>query len=156
MTIANDNLRLVLISLNELKQVAILAAANQFGPQLLSMGVVKGKEKLETFLEMAGIDRYIVSYGEPFATTFRSAAFDHSPKQIANDLDKGFQLAAELRLKMLRGEKLTDAEDSQLRLWPRNWSVCSSSVRTDEGIERIREWFKANKVGQHPSHPQSD
>lgn len=156
MTLSNDNLRLVLISLNELKQVAILAATKQFGPQLLSMGIVKGREKLEAFLEMAGIDRYIVSYGEPFATTFKSAAFDHSPKQIANDLDKGFQLAAEIRLKMCRGEKLTDAEDSQLRLWPKSWSVCSSSVGTDEGIERIREWFKANKVGQRPPHPQSD
>lgn len=51
MTVPNDNLRLVLISLNELKQVAVLAAANQFGAQLLSMGVVKGKQQLETFLE---------------------------------------------------------------------------------------------------------
>lgn len=146
MTIPNDNLRLVLISLNELKQVAILAAANQFGPQLFSMGIVNGKEQLETFLEMGGIDRYIVSYGEPFATTFKSTAFEHSPKQIANDLEKGFQTGSELRAKMHKGETLTDEQQSQLRYLPKSWSVYSSSVTTDEGIERIRSWFKANKV----------
>jgi hypothetical protein len=88
MTIPNDNLRLFLISLNELKQVAILAAANEFAPQLSSIGIVKGKLQLEAFLAMAGIDRYIVSYGEPFATTFKSTIFEHSPKQIV-DARKG-------------------------------------------------------------------
>lgn len=146
MTIPNDNLRLVLISLDELKQVVILAAANQFGPQLFSMGIVKGKEQLETFLGMAGIDRYIVSYGEPFATTFKSTAFEHSPKQIANDLEKAFQTGCELRAKMHNEETLTDEQQSQLRYLPKSWSVYSSSVRTDEGIERIRSWFKANRA----------
>ena len=146
MIIPNDNLRLVLISLNELKQVAILAATNQFGPQLFSMGIVNGKEQLETLLEMAGIDHYIVSYGEPFATTFKSTAFEHSPKQIANDLEKGFHTGGELRAKMHNGETLTDEQQSQLRYLPKSWSVCSSSVETDEGIERIRSWFKAIKV----------
>jgi hypothetical protein len=146
MTTPNDNLRLVLISLNELKQVAVLAIANQSGPELFSMGVVKGKEQLETFLEMAGIDHYITSYGQPFENTFHSAAFGYRPKQIVNDLEKGFQAAAELRVKQRGGEKLTDAEDSQLRLLPRSWSVFSSSVKSQEGIERIRTWFEANKA----------
>jgi hypothetical protein len=146
MTIPNDNLRLVLIALNELKQVAILAAENEFGPQLFSMGIVKGKQQLETFLEMAGIDRYIVSYGEPFATTFKSTAFEHSAKQIVSDLEKGFQARAELQAKMHNGETLTDDQQSQLRYLPKSWSVYSSSIGTDEGIERIRSWFKANKV----------
>lgn len=146
MTIPDDNLRLVLIALNELKQVAILAASNQFGPELHSMGIVKGKQQLQSFLEMAGIDHYIISYGEPFATTFKSTAFEHNPKQIVSDLEKGFQTAAELRFRARKGEKLTDAEDSQFRLLPKSWTVCSSSVRTDEGMERIRSWFKATKV----------
>ena len=146
MTIPNDNLRLVLISLNELKQVAVLAAANQSGPQLFSMGVVKGKEQLETLLELAGIDHYIISYGQPFENTFQSAAFEHRPKQIVNELEKGFQAAADLRARKRGGEKLNEAEDSQLRFIPRSWSVFSSSVRTDEGMERIRRWFEANKV----------
>jgi hypothetical protein len=146
MTIPNDNLRLFLVSLNELKQVAILAAANDFGPQLSSMGIVKGKQQLESFLVMAGIDHYTVSYGEPFATTFKSTAFVHSPKQIVRDLERGFQQADELRLKLRKGETLTDEEQSHLRFLPKSWSVCSSSVTTNEGIERIRSWFKANKV----------
>ncbi len=146
MTIPNDYLRLFLISLNDLKQVAILAAANDFGPHLSSMGIVKGKQQLESFLAMAGIDRYIVSYGEPFATTFKSTIFEHSPKQIVADLEKGFQQAHELRLKLRNGETLTDEEQSHLRFLPKSWSVCSGSVATTEGIERIRSWFKANKV----------
>ncbi|MGB2591421.1 MAG: hypothetical protein WAJ96_12290, partial [Candidatus Acidiferrum sp.] len=99
-----------------------------------------------TFLEMAGIDHYVISYAEPFVSTFKSTAFEHRPKQIVNDLEKGFQTAAELRLKMRRGEELTEAEGSQLRLLPKSWSVYSSSVKTDEGIERIRSWFKAKKA----------
>jgi hypothetical protein len=146
MTIPNDNLRLFLISLNELKQVAILAAANEFAPQLSSIGIVKGKQQLEAFLVMAGIDRYIVSYGEPFATTFKSTIFEHSPKQIVDDLEKGFQQADELRLKLRKGESLTNEEQSHLRFLPKSWSVCSSSVSTTEGIDRIRSWFKTNKV----------
>jgi hypothetical protein len=46
MTIPNDSLRLVLISLNELKQVAILAAANEFGPRLFSMELSKENSSL--------------------------------------------------------------------------------------------------------------
>jgi hypothetical protein len=110
------------------------------------MGIVRGKEQLESFLEMAGIDRYIISYGEPFVHTFRSTAFEHSPKQIANDLEKGFQTADELRIRILRGETLSEAEHSHLSGLPKSWTVCSSSVTTDEGVERIRSWFKANKA----------
>ena len=89
---------------------------------------------------------YIVSYGEPFATTFKSTAFEHSPKQIVGALESGFQQAHELRLKLRKGETLTDEERSHLRFLPKSWSVYSSSVKTDEGRERIRDWFKANKV----------
>jgi hypothetical protein len=146
MTIPIDSLRLFLISLDELKQVAILAAVSDFGPQLSSMGIVKGKQQLESFLVTAGIDHYIVSYGEPFATTFKSAAFEHSPKQIVGALESGFRKAHELRLKLRKGETLTAEEQSHLRFLPKSWSVCSSSVKTNEGRDRVRSWFKANKV----------
>jgi hypothetical protein len=146
MTIPKDTLRLFLISLNELKQVAILASASDFGPQLSSMGIVKGKQQLESLLVMAGIDHYIVSYGEPFATTFKSTAFEHSPKQIVGELERSFQQAAELRLKLRKGETLTNDEQSLLRFLPKSWSIYSSSLTTNEGRERIRSWFKANKV----------
>jgi hypothetical protein len=145
MTIPTDSLRLFLISLNELKQVAILAAASDLGSQLSSMGIVKGKQQLESFLSMAGIDHYIVSYGEPFATTFKSTAFEHSPKQIVDSLESGFQQADKLRLKLRKGEALTDEEQSHLRFLPKSWSVYSSSVTTNDGKDRIRSWLKANK-----------
>ena len=144
MTTGNDSLRLVLISLNELKQVAVLAA-NGFALQLHSMGVVKGKKQLETFLEMAGVDHYVVSYAEPFANTFKATPFDHNAKQIVAALEKAFRSADELRQRVEKGEKLSDEEQSQLRFLPRSWTVWSSSVKTDEGMERVKAWFKEKK-----------
>jgi hypothetical protein len=146
MTILSHGLRLFLVSLDELKQVAILAAATDFGPELSSMGIVKGKQQLESFLVMAGIDHYIVSYGEPFATTFKSAGFEHSAKQIVADIERGFQQADKLRVRLRKGESLSSEEQTYLRFLPKSWSVYSSSVTTQQGVERIRSWFKANKV----------
>ena len=60
MTIPNDNPRISLTFLDELKQVEVFAAINRFGPQLRIMGVVKGKEQFEDFLDKAGIDHYII------------------------------------------------------------------------------------------------
>jgi hypothetical protein len=110
------------------------------------MEMVKGKHQLESLLVMAGIDHWIVSYGEPFATTFKSTAFELSPKQIVGELENGFQKAAELRPNLRKGETLTGEEQSHLRFLPKSWSVYSSSVTTNEGRERIQSWFKANKA----------
>src|ERR1019366_857985 len=132
MTIPNDNLRISLTFLDELKQVEVFAAINRFGPQLRIMGVVKGKKQLEDFLDKAGIDHYIICSGEPLTNTFRATAFEHSPKQIADDLEKNFQMADELELKLLNGDTLTDAEQSFAV--PMSLTVCSSSVRTREGL----------------------
>jgi len=140
MTSVGDSLRLALISLNELKQVAVCAAAER----LVRMGVVKGKEQLEAFLEMAGVDHYIVSYGEAFVTTFRSAAFEHNPKQIIAGMERGFQKAAELRLRVEEGKELTEEEQAQLRFMPGSWVVWSSTVPSDEGNKHVRSWFKSN------------
>jgi hypothetical protein len=140
-----DSLRLVLVALNELKQVAVLAAADRFGLQLFSLGVVKGKDHLEALLEAAGVDHYAVAYNQPFANTFRASVFEHSAKQVVAELEQGFRAADELRLQWDKGEALKDEEQSQLRLLPRTWMLWSSSVASDEGIERVRSWFKANK-----------
>ena len=144
MAIPNDNLRIILIFLDELNQVEVLAAINRFGPQLRIMGVVKGKEQLEDFLDKAGIDHYIICSGEPLTNTFRATAFEHSPKQIADDLEKNFQMADELQLKILNGDRLTDAEQSFTV--PMSLTICSSSVRTSEGLERVRAWFNTKRV----------
>ena len=82
--------------------------------------------------------------GEPLTNTFRGTAFEHSPKQIADDLEKNFQMADELQLKILNGDTLTDAEQSFTV--PMSLTVCSSSVRTGEGLERVRAWFNAKRV----------
>jgi hypothetical protein len=142
----DDSFRLVLISLNELKQVAVLAAAKGFVPLLHSMGVVKGKEQLAAFLEMAEVDHYVVCYGEPFVTTFRSAPFAHDAQQIVAGLEKGFREAAEVRRKIEKGETVTEEERAQLRLGPRAWMLWSSSLKSEEGMERVRAWFSENRT----------
>jgi hypothetical protein len=141
-----DSLRLVLIALNELKQVAVLAAAEGFGMQLHSMGVVKGKEQLAAFLEMAEVDHYVVCYGEPFVTTFRSAPFGHDAQQIIAGLEKGFREAEELRGKIEKDETVSEEERAQLRFAPRVWMLWSSSLKSEEGMERVRAWFSENKA----------
>ena len=52
MTILNNNLRLVHISLNKLKQVVILAAANQFGPNDFIWKLSQENNNSSLFLEM--------------------------------------------------------------------------------------------------------
>jgi hypothetical protein len=138
-------LRLVLISLNELKQVAVLASAEEFGPELHSMGVIKGKEQLQEFLKMAVVDHYVVTYGEPFATTFRSAPFAHSGEQIVGALEKGVREAGELRARVKNGEALSEEEQARLRFVPRSWMVWSSTVSSEEGTARVRAWFEEKK-----------
>jgi len=142
-----DGLRLALIALNELKQVAVLASAEECAPQLFSMGVVKGKEQLKELLEKAGVDHYVVTYGEPFVTTFRAAPFGHSPEQIVEELEKGFVDASELRARKKNGEALNDEEQTRLRFLARSWLVWSSTVSSQEGIARVRAWFEEKKPG---------
>ena len=145
MIIPNENLRITLIFLDELKQVDVRAATNHFGLQLQlrHMGILKGKEQLEDFLDKAGIDHYMIFSGNPLDYTFKATAFERSPKQIADALEKNFQTADELQLKIL-SEPLTVTEQSFTV--PMSLDVCSSSVRTDAGLERVRAWFNTEKV----------
>jgi len=142
----DDSLRLVLIALNELKQVAVLAAAEEFAPELRSLGVVKGREQLETFLETAAVDHYVVTYGQPFASTFRPAPIRHSWQQIIEDLEKGFREAGELRAKLSKRETLSEDELERLRFAPRSWMVWSSTLSSADGMARVRAWFAEKKV----------
>jgi hypothetical protein len=151
MELPEDSLRLVLIALNELKQIAVLGSAERFGPELRSMGVVKGKEELEAFLNMAGVDHYVVTYGEPFVTTFRSAPFAQAPQQIVAALEKGFREADELRSRLRSGQTVSDEERSRVRFVPRSWLVWSSTVSSEEGMERVRSWFAEKKAGSADS-----
>lgn len=142
MIIPHGNLFLVLKpdELHPREQVVVYAE-NGFDPPLRFLGVVKGKDQLEDLLDKAGIDHRVNRSGDD---NFRRA-FECSPKQIADDLEKDFQMEDEIVRKILmiseRGP-LTDAEQSFKP--PKSLSVCSSSVRTYEGVERILAWFSRN------------
>jgi hypothetical protein len=145
MPIPNDSLRIHLIFLDELKQVEVLAATNPFdSPPLRMMGVVEGQGQVEDMLDRAGVDCYIICSGEPLTPTFKAAAFERSPKLIVEDLNKGFERAEELQRKIIGGGELTDQERSFRA--PISLTVCASCVKTDQGLERVRAWFKANRT----------
>jgi hypothetical protein len=146
-----DSLRLVLISLNELEQVAVVAPGESFTPRLFSLGVVKGKTHLKELLETAQVDHYVVTYGEPFATTFRSSPFAHSADEIVDSLEKSFQEIGGLLTKLRAAQGLSDQEQAQLRFAPRAWMVWSSSLETKDGLERARSWFRANQASSNSS-----
>jgi hypothetical protein len=142
MTIPKDNLRLFLTFLDELKQVKILAAAapDHFGSQLYTMGAVEGKAQLLALLETAEIDNYIIVSGDPFTSRNSSVtAYELSPERIVNSLEEMFQRADELDMKILEGEKLTEEERSFRP--PTSLHVCSSTLKTDDGLKRIKAWF---------------
>lgn len=140
-TIPNDSLRLFLTFLDELKQVNVLAATNSVGNQLAVVGAVKGKKELQDLLETAGIDHYIICSGELSMAIY--VAYEKTPQQIVNGLEKEFNRAHELQLKILKGGKLTDEEKS-FAVRPL-LHVCASSVKTDDGLKRIESWSNKKK-----------
>ena len=140
MTIQTGNLRLHLTFFDELMHVQIIGAVNHMGASFRKMGFVAGKEPLLELLEKAGIDHYIICSGDIFMGDFKAVAFEQSPKAIVETLQKGFRRANELESKILDGGELTDEERSfavPTTLW-----VCSSSVKTDEGLKRVSDWFR--------------
>jgi hypothetical protein len=143
MTILNDNLRIILTFIDELKQVQVHAATTHSGLQLRNMGVVNGRGQLEDFLDKAGIDHYMIFSENPPDYTFKATAFERSPKQIA-DNEKNFRMADEIQLKRLNGDTLTDAEQSLIV--PMSLTVSSASVRADEGQDRVQAWFNTKNV----------
>ncbi len=140
-TIASDSLRVFLTFLDELRQVNVLAATNKIGSQLSVMGAVQGKEQLRDLLDAAGVDHYIICSGELSTAIF--TAYEKSPELIVDGLEKEFKKAHELQLKILNGGTLTEEERSfAVRPY---LHVCSSSVKTDEGLKRIHSWFKGRR-----------
>jgi hypothetical protein len=53
----------------------------------------------------------------------QALAFERSPKLIVDDLERTFQMAEA----------------------PKSLAVCSSSVKTDDGLKHIQIWFNAKK-----------
>jgi len=123
MAIPNDNLRLFLEFINGLNQVKVLAATNVDG-QLAIMGAVEGGEQLRQLLEAADIDHYIVSSGDVFLGTFKATAYGKTPKAMVERLEKAVR----------------DAENL-----PDFLTVCSSTLKTREGLKLIQDWLKAKK-----------
>lgn len=123
MSIPSDNLRLVLIFVDQLRQVAVQAITNHHGFKLRNMGVVEGKEQLVDFLDRTAIDHYIV-----FSDNFGATAFEYTPKQIADGLEKAFQ-------------RVGGSSAASISL-----TVCSSSLKSNEGLEHTQAWFTAEEV----------
>lgn len=146
MIIPNDNLRIFLTFLSELDKVQVSAATNGREPKLNIMGVVENKEQLLALLDVAGIDNWIILSGEPFTPGFRVTAHEHTPKQIIEVLEKGYRRADELQLKILNGGKLTEEEQSFSM--PFGIHLCSSFVKTHEGLRRIKDWFESQNKSQ--------
>jgi hypothetical protein len=120
--ITNDNLRLFVMLEHGLEKVRILGA-REFG-DLAIMGVAKGREQLQHVFEAGDIDHYIICSGDPFIGNFKAEAFQKGPKSMVERLEKAIR----------ESEKLPDYI-----------TVCSSTMRTNEGLEAIHEWFEASK-----------
>jgi hypothetical protein len=105
-----------------LKQVRILGARET--GELAIMGVAKGADQLRRVIEAGHIDHYIVCTGDLFLGNFKAGALEKSPKAMVERLEKAVRDAEEL---------------------PPYITVCSSTMRADEGLEAIHEWFETNK-----------
>jgi hypothetical protein len=137
------DLRMFLTFLDRLNKVKVIAPRDPAGVELCVMGVVEGKEDLLDVLETVAIDHFIVCSGDILLRpTF--TVYERSPKFIVQDLEKLFQIAVEIPLKILRGEQLTEDEESFTPLT--SLHVCSSSVRGIEGLQRVHEWFESKKA----------
>src|SRR6266571_1327578 len=97
------------------------------------VGLIRG-EQLEDFLYTVGTDLLEVSSGDRFSTCCK-----YGPKEIVEYIENAFQKDHEITFKILNGEELSD-EEQQFKA-PTSLSVRSSSVTTDEGLERIQAWF---------------
>jgi hypothetical protein len=128
--------------LDRLDKVKIVAPRDPAGLELCIMGIVEGRENLLELLETVAVDNYIVCSGDVLLRpTF--TAYERSPKSIVQDLDKLFQIADEIPLKILRGEQLTEDEETFRPLT--SLHVCSSSVSGIEGLTRVHQWFESKK-----------
>lgn len=134
------NLRLYLNFLDELDLVKVLAVTNDWDRRIVTMGAVRGKEKLVDLLSEAEIDHYTLG-GDSFAIPpSLPHSYEITPNRIVKTLDEGFRTANETQLRILRGEQLTE-EELSFRM-PLSLRVFSSSTTVREGLERVNNWFK--------------
>src|SRR6266566_4783394 len=122
--ITHDNLRLFVMLDHGLKQARILGARES--GSLAIMGVTEGKDQLQHVLEAGDIDHYLICSGDPFLGSFKVEYFRKSPKSMVERLEKAIR----------ESEKLPDYI-----------TVCSSTMRADEGLRSIHRWFEANTQG---------
>lgn len=135
--------RMFLTFLDRLNKVKVIAPRHPAGLELCIMGVVEGRDDLLELLETVAIDNYIICSGDVFFhPTF--TAYERSPKSIVQDLERMFQKADEIPLKILRGEQLAEDEESFTPLT--SLHVCSSSVEGVGGLQRVHEWFESKKA----------
>jgi hypothetical protein len=149
MTLAKDNLRLHLTFFDELNQVRVMGSRNRFGLSLCNLGFVTTKESLQGVLETAGIDHYIICSGELSYGTFQAKYYELGPKDIVATLAKGFLKASELESKVFEGQELADEEKSfgvPNTLW-----LYSSSIESEDGLQRVNDWFQTAPPGARPS-----
>lgn|GEM_PF-1872410 len=140
---AKKDLRLFLTFLNGLETVKVVAPRHPAGPELCVMGVVKGKRELLDLFETAAVDNVIVCSGEVFRMpTF--AAYERTPKSIIQDLERHFELAHEIPMKILMGEELTPNEEAFIPLI--SLHVAASSVDGIEGLKCVHDWFESKKL----------
>jgi hypothetical protein len=137
------DLRMFLTFLDRLNKVKVVAPRHPAGLELCVMGVVEGRENLLELLETVAVDNYITYSGDLFSNpTF--TANERSPKLLVQDLEKLFQEADEIPLKILRGEQLTEDEESFNA--PISLHVCASTVEGIEGLKRVHDWFESKKA----------
>lgn len=143
MIIPNENLRVRLEFLDGPRKVLVTATTDRTRSRMV--GIVE-LEQLHTLLNEAGVDHYIQYSGDLLASPyhFKIVARPASPQQIVESLRRSFQKSEDIEMKILDGGKLTDEELHFVP--PVHLTLCSSSVRAEEGIERIEGWFRPNQT----------
>lgn len=106
MTIPAENLRMILRFVDKFNLVEIQVATNQRVHQLHPMGVISGKEQLQSLLEQTGIDHWIDFSKESTAYGPVAVAVAITPKEIIVQLERHFRKEEALRIEIIdRGEK---------------------------------------------------
>ena len=136
----DNNLRLYLNFLDDLDLVKILAVTNDWDRRIVIMGAVSGKKRLVDLLKQAEIDHFMVG-GDSFAMPpSLPSAYETTPQKMVQNLDEGFRTVDETRLRILKGEQLTEDELS-FRM-PLSLRVFSSSATVSDGLQRVQKWFE--------------
>ncbi len=152
-TIPNENLRVRLEFLDGLHGILVTATTDRTRSRMV--GIVKGAERLQALLAAADIDHYLHYSGDLLASPYhlKSVATPANPRQIVERLQRSFQKNDDIEMKILSGDsgKLTDEERHFVP--PVHLTLCSSSVRAEEGIKRIEVWFSSKATKDAARRP---